>query len=89
MEGKSEDDRSGLSFPLVITAAIRRFAAQRAGFGLQNLLSIHLGIFGRPSNGSVASDERLEHHKQTMPGGKQRPKKRHGRNSKTTVGKLR
>ncbi|ULJ82917.1 hypothetical protein MF410_36410 (plasmid) [Rhizobium sp. C104] len=56
---------------------------------LQNLLSIHLGIFGRPSNGSVASDERLEHHKQTMPGGKQRPKKRHGRNSKTTVGKLR
>ncbi|OWV89244.1 hypothetical protein ATY78_20210 [Rhizobium sp. R635] len=45
MEERTEHDRFGLSFRSSSPAAIRRSAAQRAGFGLQNLLSIHLDIF--------------------------------------------
>ncbi|AGS24254.1 hypothetical protein REMIM1_PB00134 (plasmid) [Rhizobium etli bv. mimosae str. Mim1] len=48
--GESVHDRSGLSFRSSSPAAIRRSAAQRAGFGLQNLLSIRLEVCGYQSD---------------------------------------
>ncbi|ARO26488.1 hypothetical protein TAL182_PB00142 (plasmid) [Rhizobium sp. TAL182] len=48
--GESEHERSGLSFRSSSPAAIRRSAAHRAGFGLQNLLSIRLEVSGCQSD---------------------------------------